>query len=130
MRPIRVLVTGSRDVDGRAEAIVLAALEDAQDVGFRANRPMVVVHGAARGVDTVAGFWAAAVGVEVERYPADWERQGKRAGLLRNVAMVQRGADICLAFPRRASVGTWHCIRYAADQGIPVRVFPLPEIVS
>jgi len=128
MRSVRILVTGSRDIDGVAESIVVAALEQAQDDAFRAHRCSTIVHGGARGVDTIASFWALAGGLDAESYPADWERYGKRAGVMRNVQMVDRGADVCLAFPRRGSVGTWHCVRYAADAGIPVRIYPLPDL--
>ena len=123
---IRILVTGSREVDAVAERIVMAALADAVITAARVDRDIVIVHGGARGVDTVAAFWAPPI--LTERHPANWDVYGKRAGIVRNLGMVHAGADVCLAFPRRASVGTWHCIRAAADVGIPVRIYPLPDM--
>jgi hypothetical protein len=41
--------------------------------------------------------------------------------------MVALGADICLAFPGPGSIGTWHCIKAAANAGIPVRIYPQLE---
>jgi hypothetical protein len=125
---IRILVTGSREVDAAAERIVCAALAQAVIDAARVDRDIVIVHGAARGVDTVASFWAPPL--RVERHPADWERYGKQAGVIRNMGMVDLGADVCLAFPRLGSRGTWHCVRYAADHDIPVRIYPLPRIVQ
>ncbi len=125
---MRILITGSRDVDAHAERIVFGVVQDAVATALKVTSDVVVVHGGARGVDTVAAFSVPAL--MLERHPADWQTHGKRAGVLRNLHMVELGADVCLAFPRRSSVGTWHCIRAAADAGIPVRIYPLPEIPS
>lgn len=46
-----------------------------------------VMHGCARGVDTWAEEAARAIGATILRRPADWDRYGKRAGMLRNEAM-------------------------------------------
>jgi hypothetical protein len=125
MSSFRVLVTGSREIDAPAEALVCAALELAW---LEAAGDVTIVHGAARGVDTVAQFWAVGTGVPVERHAAAWNDLGGRAGPLRNQAMVDLGASVCLAFPRRRSVGTWDCIRRAATAGIPVRIYPLEAV--
>lgn len=121
---IRILITGSRDIDPEAERIVRAVLSDASVRAARVDSEVVIVHGAARGVDTIAALYAGSMG---EPHPADWSL-GRRAGMLRNQQMVDLGAAVCLAFPRRSSVGTWGCIRAAADAGIPVQIYPLPEI--
>lgn len=126
MRPIRILVTGSRDLDEAGRAFVWRVLDEAARI---AAGPIVVIDGAARGVDSAANEWAWAVPLAAtERYPADWRRYGKRAGYIRNEHMVSLGADVCLAFPRRMSPGTWNCIYQAAGAGIPVRIYPLPEL--
>lgn len=128
MKPIRILVTGTRDVTPLLERTVCAALEDAFAALSPAQRATaVVVHGAARGADTVAGFWALTSGLTAERHPADWDRHGPGAGPVRNREMVAAGADVCLAFPRPSSAGTWDCVRKAAHAGIPVRIFPVVE---
>ena len=77
--PLRVLVTGTRAANWPAEQVVTRALDDAREVAGAVGRTILDVHGA-RGVDTIAGFWAFAAGDEHERHPAEWERLGKVAG--------------------------------------------------
>lgn len=118
---VRILVTGSRAwVDG-------AAIEDALVAAVGASPgPVIVVHGAAKGADALAGRYARQHGWTVESHPALWHRYRKRAGLLRNQAMVDLGADLCLAFPGPESVGTWDCVRRARVAGIPTVVYGEP----
>lgn len=49
----------------------------------------VVIHGGARGADEIAGRLAADRGLRVEVYPADWARDGKAAGPIRNAVMAR-----------------------------------------
>lgn len=87
-------MTGSRTwSDAATVRRVLEALVDP----YR-RLESTVVHGACRsGVDAMAGAWAREKGVPVEEHPADWAA-GRRAGPLRNQAMVDLGADLVLAF--------------------------------
>lgn len=123
---MRVLITGSRDYRDRAQ------LEDALEAVLGAARsapgaaePLIVVHGAARGADTLASHWCrrrAKLGVTEEAHPADWDRLGKAAGVIRNAEMVAAGADLVLAFYRAgaANRGTAHCALLARRAGIKV----------
>lgn len=117
-RAVRVLVTGSRTWD---EPRRVWRVLDA----FLQSWPcsVVVVHGAcARGADQYAAVWARehhADGVTEEPHPADWEALGRRAGIARNTAMVDRGADVCVAFIRDGSPGATHCANAARAAGIP-----------
>ncbi len=47
--------------------------------------------GGARGADRLARVWAQLGGIEVETHPAQWERDGKAAGPIRNRAMLVNG---------------------------------------
>lgn len=87
---------------------------------FHASRPIaVVIHGAAPRVDTWAGEWAEARGLSVLRFPADWNRYGRRAGPLRNAQMLAEGLPhIVLAFP--GGNGTANMVAQAKRKGIPV----------
>lgn len=59
-----------------------------------------MIHGNARGADTLAGNWAKKNKIEkITAVPADWNTHGKRAGYLRNIAMADLGPECCIAFP-------------------------------
>ncbi|NCC29005.1 MAG: DUF2493 domain-containing protein, partial [Gammaproteobacteria bacterium] len=69
---MRAIIAGSRD------GIDRDAFERA--MGRVDITPTTVICGMARGVDTFGREWAEARGIPVERFPADWDRHGKRAG--------------------------------------------------
>lgn len=133
--PFRVLVTGSRnfgDYGTVCEEIGLVVVEQIAATG-QPHPPITVVHGAARGADFLAGRAAGELGLHQERWPADWDRHGKRAGFMRNEHMVALGASLCLAFVMpctlptcrkvqpHGSHGATHCAALAEAAGIPVR---------
>jgi len=47
-----------------------------------------IMHGAAKGADTLAGDVAAEFGVRCKAFPADWNAHGKKAGPIRNQQML------------------------------------------
>jgi len=115
---MRVLVTGSRKWVDR-DAIYSAMIAQWDKAG---RGEITLVHGAAKGADTLAASVAYELGWTVEPYPADWDRYGRAAGPIRNAEMVATGADVCLAFPLANSRGTIDCMRRAKVAGIPVIV--------
>lgn len=115
---MRILVTGSRDWDD------WRTLEMALEGAVRgiSYHKVTIVHGdCPTGADYGADSWATQREIEVERHPADWDKHGRKAGPLRNIEMVDSGADICLAFIKNHSKGATHCANYAELKGIPVR---------
>lgn len=103
---MRCIVAGSR---GATKAEVVEALRRcpfASDI-------RTVVSGTARGADTFGEEWASENGRAVARFPADWDRHGKRAGYLRNEEMA-RNADALVAVWDGSSRGTKHMIDIAA----------------
>jgi hypothetical protein len=105
----RALVCGGRDFD---------------DYGFVREvldyyAPTVVIHGAARGADSLAHRWARNTYTPVESYPADWKRDGKAAGPIRNAKMLAEGKpDLVIAFP--GGNGTAHMVKIAKAKGVQV----------
>lgn len=97
----------------------MEALERAiHDSGFNITS---VICGKARGVDTMGEQWAIANGIPVEYFPADWERYGKKAGMLRNQEMANEAQALIALWDFR-SPGTRNMIYLANIQGLSVHV--------
>lgn len=119
---MRVLICGDREwTDGKLIEHFLELKEYWDD-------ELVVIHGAARGADTLAGEAATRLGYRVEEYPADWEKYGKKAGILRNLQMLDTKPDEVWAFhdDLAASKGTAHTVREAKKRGIFVMEYSHP----
>lgn len=84
--------------------------------------PSEIVEGEARGVDTLALKYAFDQGIPVRRMPADWERHGKAAGVIRNKLMAEY-AEALIAIWDGQSKGTKHMIEEATRRGLKVYVF-------
>jgi hypothetical protein len=81
--------------------------------------PQVIVHGGARGVDTLAGLWCLASGIPQQIWRADWKSHGHAAGPIRTRAMLHAARpELMLAFPGGA--GTRFAIKTAAALGCRV----------
>jgi len=119
---LRIIITGSREHSD--EALISKAIAEAA-AGVDSNS-VTIVHGAARGADTLAANAARRLGLATEAHAADWDRLGKRAGFIRNAEMAKLGADICLAFPIGESRGTRMMIDLAKKHGIEVQVYEAP----
>lgn len=76
-----------------------------------------VLSGCAKGGDSWGEIWAACNGLDIEFFPANWEKYGKSAGFIRNKEMVEE-ADMVFAFP--GGKGTKHTKDLAKKKGIPV----------
>ena len=117
-RALIVLVTGSREM---LNYEYLKSILDRYSIGG-------MVHGDAVGADTLAQKWADANNVLTVRYPVaekHWKAYGKKAGVLRNQAMLDQHKTISLviAFPVPGSRGTADMIRRATAAGIDTHIF-------
>ena len=77
-----VLICGSRNWIGFEEAELIK--EELRQLPLDA----VVIHGAAPGADSLAGFEADLMGLKVVGVPADWDEFGLEAGPIRNRKML------------------------------------------
>lgn len=111
---MRVLICGDRNWTASEPIATLLSL---------CPPDTVVIHGAARGADTIAGRLAAEFGFAVEPYPADWNKYGKAAGPVRNTLMLIKGKpDEVHAFHNDIdkSRGTRDMVQQARATGVPV----------
>ena len=84
-------------------------------------RPTTIVHGAARGADSMAGEYAKRQVIPCQVFPAEWNKYGKRAGYVRNQQMLDEGKpDLVVAFP--GGPGTRMMVKIAREQGFKVKV--------
>jgi len=113
---MRVLVCGDREWTDLA-----AILRE-----LKHHRATVVIHGGARGADTLAGEAARQMKIPVEMFPAQWNLYGKSAGPIRNKQMLVEGEpDLVLAFHSdlMSSRGTRDMVRRADRAGVPFLIY-------
>lgn len=84
---------------------------------------VIFIHGDAPGADTLGGEIAYDMGMQVDSYPANWNRYGKAAGPIRNKQMVDLKPDVCIAFLVEGSRGTKNCIELAEKAGIKTIIY-------
>jgi hypothetical protein len=95
---MRLLVTGPRDwADAR---LVYWALKAVRDRAIEKDDPITaLIHGAARGLDSLADAAGRGLGLTPEPYPAKWSQFGRSAGAVRNRQMRDEGKPtLVLAF--------------------------------
>lgn len=111
----KILVCGGRDyTDTMKITKVLADLT--QEFG-----KCVIIHGGARGADSLAAGIARKFGWWEWRCPADWDKHGYSAGPIRNKEMVELAQpDLVVAFP--GGKGTAHMVNYAKSHGLETRI--------
>lgn len=118
---MRVLVCGGRGYrDGERVCAVLDEIHAATPI-------TVLTVGGAAGADSLAHDWGIArgswsigqPGIEVQLCGARWDLHGRRAGPIRNQAMLDLGQDLVVAFP--GGRGTADMVRRAKAAGVPVR---------
>lgn len=112
---MRIIVAGSRDV---TENEVRTALYACEWIGFVS----AVISGTARGADTFGERWAQENSIDVIRFPADWEKYGKRAGPIRNEVMAKNAEGLVAVWDGK-SRGTRSMIDLAAKYGLRIMVF-------
>lgn len=121
-----VIIAGSRDICGLAS---LRYVEKAMS-RIRAN-PTEIVSGGASGIDFLGEVWAKNHAVPVRRFPADWLKHGRRAGFIRNSAMVQyakKHKGALVAVWDGVSNGTRDTISKAREAGLKVFVLIVRKV--
>ena len=107
-----LLACGGRDFTDRDA--VFRALDRAH-----AKRPVtMLIHGAARGADTLAGEWADERGILSAGVKALWDKHGRQAGPIRNRGMLQLRPDAVVGFP--GGDGTADMLRAAREAGVTI----------
>lgn len=110
-----ILVCGSRSWKFPHQARILHSK-------LKELNPSHIITGGAEGADRLAELWAKANSIPVTIYTANWNRDGRRAGIVRNKLMLDKNPDMVVAFWDGLSRGTKHTITEAEKRKIPVEV--------
>ena len=110
-----VLICGDRNWNNRASIVKRLKLLPAGTL---------IIHGGARGADSLAGEEALKMGFEVQVFPAEWDKYGLAAGPKRNIQMLDQNPHLVIAFHPNLtkSRGTAHTVREARKRQIKVHL--------
>lgn len=112
---LRVLVCGGRDYSDRRR--LYAEMDRLYEE--HGKRFSTLIAGGANGADTLAHDWAGYKGLSTDIYRANWKRDGRAAGPLRNARMLREGKpDLVVAFP--GGRGTANMVKQAREAGVLV----------
>jgi hypothetical protein len=113
--------------------VIISGSRSFNDYGFVAdkldhylskyNSELEIVHGGAKGVDTLAKNYALERGIKHVPFVADWYNLGLRAGPVRNREMAEYG-DALIAFydGKTERSGTLDMINAAKEAGLKIRI--------
>lgn len=113
---MKLAVIGSRDFTNYAE------MRDALDKIAQHIDIDLIISGRARGADLLAERYAKERNIQTLIFPADWEKHGRKAGIVRNYDII-RNCDMVVAFWDGKSKGTAHSISVAREQKKKVLIY-------
>ena len=114
---MRTIIAGSRTIlDRKLVYEILDALD------FEISE---TICGCARGIDTMGTQWAKKKGIPTKHFPANWDKYGKKAGILRNIEMA-KNADV-LVLIHRNTPGSLHMLSEAKKKNLTIYEFDLSK---
>lgn len=120
---MKVIICGSRNWQEQA-VITHVVYETVRGLVEAHGADLTILHGAARGVDSIAATYAEKLGVTTKSFPARWLKHGKAAGPIRNREMLAEQPDVVYAFFwQDDSPGTQDMVDIAGKAQIPARIF-------
>ena len=114
----RIVIAGCRNYNNYEEAkkyIDICIKE------IKNKYTLIFVSGSCSGADMLGERYAKEHNYQIERYPAQWKKYGKKAGPLRNKQMIDIG-DFIICFWDGESRGTKTTIDFAKSLQKPLRI--------
>lgn len=112
---LKIVVAGSRSFNN------YELLKEKLDFYIGNHQDVEIVSGTARGADSLGERYAQEKGFFVRRFPADWDKYGKRAGYLRNEEMAKYSTHAVI-FWDGSSRGTASMIKLCQQYKLNYRV--------
>ncbi len=113
-----IIICGSRHFTDYS--VLSSALDDF--LSDFSKDEICIISGGCRGADSLALRYAQDRSISFLKFPADWLRFGKSAGVIRNFQMLEV-ADICFGFHDGESRGTAHMLRISRKKKIRTEVY-------
>lgn len=115
-----VIVVGSRSFND------LSLMYNKLDYYLQKQDKVLIVHGGANGADKLADMYAKDRNIETKVFLPDWNKHGKKAGILRNIEMFEYASKFqnrgCVAFWDGTSKGTKNDIELSEKYNVPLRI--------
>jgi hypothetical protein len=112
---LKIIIAGSRNFND------YNLLEQKVDFYIGENQDIEIISGTARGADKLGERYAINKELKLKRFPADWQKYGKKAGYLRNKEMAKY-ASHAIIFWDGKSKGTGHMIELCKKYNINYRI--------
>ena len=123
----KVIIAGSRDFDNfiSAEHNLLSFFKA---FGIHST-DIEIISGGARGADKIGEQFAKKYNIKLTVFPAQWDKYGKSAGMIRNAEMAQYAKDgILFAFWDGKSTGTKNMIDAARRNNMTVLIYEYKKV--
>lgn len=114
----KVIIAGSRTIPERCPILFNKVSRILQNLDYSE-----IVSGTARGGDRFGEWFAEQCSIPVKEFKADWDKNGKSAGYIRNSEMADYATHLIAILDLTVpSKGTRHMIKTAKEKGLKVRV--------
>lgn len=113
---MKIIIAGSRNIN--SYKLLERVIENSD---FK-NKITEIISGCAGGIDSLAILWAKKNGVAVKRFPANWSKYRKSAGIIRNREMAKYGEGLIAIWDGK-SKGTKNMIENMRKIKKPVYLF-------
>lgn len=133
-KELRVIVAGTRTFTD--QQLLYSTLDSILTDYPEDKYKIIIISGCAKGADSIAIQYAKDHDYEIKKFPAEWDKLGKSAGIRRNLQMAQYTANIhhtglLVAFWDRNSPGTKNMIEVAQRYGIPTEIISTtPKVID
>ena len=116
---MKVIIAGSRTIV--AFSILVDVIKEFDKIDKNITITEVVC-GGAKGVDKLGSLWGSRHNIPIRLFPADWERYGRKAGMVRNEEMADYAEAAIILWDGKSS-GTANMIDFAKQYNLTTLVY-------